>query len=305
MIFFPLKNNGILRIFFLCFSIMIISSCAWLNFSSRPLYQTPSSDYHIVQQGETLYSISQKYSISPEKLKLFNNLKTDRIFVGQKIYLYPRQAKHSDFVTMRSIPKDGYHIVKSRETIYRISKMYNVEILDIMDYNNLQSLELKTGMKLWLIEQEDSTREIIVTEEMKPIIPDKIKEIKKPPKADLFLPVKGVVTSEFGLRDGRQHKGIDFGCELGEPIYAALAGKVVFTGMQRGYGNVVILEHDNLIMTVYAHNESNLVRLGETVKKGQPIATVGQTGNATAPHLHFEYRVEGKAINPREVLPNF
>ena len=67
----------------------------------------------------------------------------------------------------------------------------------------------------------------------------------------------------------------------------------------------VILEHDNLTMTVYAHNESNLVRLGEKVKKGQPIATVGQTGNATAPHLHFEYRVEGKAINPREVLPQF
>ncbi|MCB5230130.1 MAG: M23 family metallopeptidase, partial [Candidatus Cloacimonas sp.] len=69
--------------------------------------------------------------------------------------------------------------------------------------------------------------------------------------------------------------------------------------------NVVLLEHANFIITVYAHNERNLVRLGDSVKKGQPIATVGQTGNATTPHLHFEYRVKGKAINPRNVIGSF
>ena len=57
-------------------------------------------------------------------------------------------------------------------------------------------------------------------------------------------------------------------------------------------------------MTIYAHNETNLVRLGEKVKQGQPIATVGETGTTSGPHLHFEYRVKGKAINPRDVLPN-
>ncbi|MDO9578702.1 MAG: peptidoglycan DD-metalloendopeptidase family protein [Candidatus Cloacimonadales bacterium] len=296
-------NDRILRIFFLGFSIIILSSCAQISFSSRPIYQTPSTDYHIVQKGETLYSISQKYFIPVEKLKLFNNLKTDRIFVGQKIYLYPRQKKRSDFVTVRSIPKEGFHIVKSKETIYRISKMYKVDILDIMDFNNLQSLDLKAGLKLWLIEHEGSTQEFVITE--KTIPPKTEIEKEKIPKVDLFMPVNGVVTSEFGIRDGLPHKGVDFGCDMGEPIYATLAGKVVFAGTQHGYGNIVILEHDNLIMTVYAHNESNLVRLGETVIKGQPIATVGQTGNASAPHLHFEYRVKGKAINPRDVLPHF
>ena len=68
-------------------------------------------------------------------------------------------------------------------------------------------------------------------------------------------------------------------------------------------GNVIILEHKDHTMTVYAHNEANLVRLEEKVDKGQPIATVGQTGTASGPHLHFEYRINGKAINPREVLP--
>jgi len=280
--------------------------------STHPIYQTPSSDYHIVQEAETIYSISHKYSIPVEKLMLFNNMQKERIFVGQKIYLYPRARKKNDFVTTRSIPKQGFHLVKANESIYRISKMYNVDILDLMDYNNLQDLTLEKGTKLWLVENDRSRqteKEIIstVTKTKKPV--EKVKEEKKEVvvkrKSDLILPVKGTVTSEFGLRNGRPHKGIDFAANSGDPIYAVLAGKVVYAGTQRGYGNVIILEHDKLVMTVYAHNEANLVRLGDPVKQGQPIATVGNTGNSTAPHLHFEYRVKGKASNPREVLPDF
>ena len=122
-------------------------------------------------------------------------------------------------------------------------------------------------------------------------------------KQKIFVPVKGEVTSEFGMRNGRPHRGIDIAASKGAPIHACLPGKIVFVGTQRGYGNVIIIEHENFIMSVYAHNETNFVRLGETVKKGQPIATVGETGIATGAHLHFEYRVKGKAINPREVLP--
>ncbi|HCM16257.1 MAG TPA: transcriptional regulator, partial [Candidatus Cloacimonas sp.] len=66
---------------------------------------------------------------------------------------------------------------------------------------------------------------------------------------------------------------------------------------------VVVLEHPDFVMTVYAHNEKNLVAVGDTVQKGQQIAMVGSTGNATGSHLHFEYRIKGKAINPRKVLP--
>jgi murein DD-endopeptidase MepM/ murein hydrolase activator NlpD len=117
-----------------------------------------------------------------------------------------------------------------------------------------------------------------------------------------MLPTEGVVTSEFGLRNNVPHKGIDFGAPYGTPIIAVDSGSVIFEGMQRGYGNVIVVEHKYHIMTVYAHNEKNLVSLGKAVKKGEQIATVGATGNATAPHLHFEYRIKGKAIDPREVL---
>lgn len=298
-----------IKFLILTFLIIMITSCNF-TFKSQPVYQTPSSDYHIVKESETIYSISQKYSIPVEKLMLFNNMKQERIFVGQKIYLYPREKRKSDFVTTRSIPKQGFHIVKAKESIYRISKMYDVDILELMDYNHLQELELKKGMKLWLVPTEKSRQteqEIIsYTEETKKKKTEEIKEIKKPEKPgknDLFVPLQGIVTSEFGKRNGRPHKGIDIAADNGDPIFAVLDGKVAYSGTQRGYGNVVIIEHKNMIMTVYAHNESNLVRLGEKVKKGQPIATVGSTGSSTGPHLHFEYRVKGKAVNPREVLP--
>lgn len=128
--------------------------------------------------------------------------------------------------------------------------------------------------------------------------------VKSYKKSDLIVPVQGIVTSEFGNRNGMVHKGVDISTSIGEPVYAVLNGTVAFAGTQRGYGNVIILEHKSYVMTIYAHNETNLVRLSEKVKQGQPIATIGETGTTSGPHLHFEYRVKGKAINPRDILPN-
>ncbi len=290
-------KKWMLRIVLCCMIIALFSTV--LALSSNPLYVTPSDDYHIVKKGETLQSISGQYSLSIEKIKLFNNMTSDRVFVGQKICLYPRPAKKQEFVTQRKIPKKGYHLVKTKESIHRIAKMYGLSVFDILDYNNLNSYKLEPGMKIILAEGKMKPEEVSKPIE-KPVTTHPI--ITKP-KSKLALPLNGTVTSEFGLRDGRPHKGIDIASDKGDPIHAALKGKVVYSGTQRGYGNVIILEHDDNTMTVYAHNEANLVRLDEMVNKGQPIATVGQTGTASGPHLHFEYRIKGKAINPREVLP--
>jgi murein DD-endopeptidase MepM/ murein hydrolase activator NlpD len=346
---------------------------------SNPTYVTPSEDYHIVARGETLFSISRKHSISVDQLKLFNNLDSDNIFVGQKIYLTPKVVARSEYVTVRSIPEEGYHLVLRGETVYRISKMYDLEIMEILEYNNLASFDIKTGQKIWLVpgkvetaeeyaEEYPGVAETVEPEEAPEEAPEpaaefhivkrgenlyrislqygmsvnQLKElndlksddievgqrlaviagsapapsrpritrpaqpsVKPLTKGSLHLPLNGTAISEFGLRNNMPHNGIDIAAPLGEPLHAAKEGKVVFVGTQRGYGNVVVLEHADYIMTVYAHNERNLVRLGDEVKKGQPIATVGQSGNAKGPHLHFEYRVRGKAINPREVLPDF
>ena len=87
-------------------------------------------------------------------------------------------------------------------------------------------------------------------------------------------------------------------------MFAAAAGKVLYADdKMRGYGNVVILRHDGVVTTLYAHNQKMKVRLGEEVKQGQVIALLGSTGHSTGPHVHFEMRKANRAVNPRSLLP--
>lgn len=114
----------------------------------------------------------------------------------------------------------------------------------------------------------------------------------------------GVVSSEFGRRWKRRHKGVDIAADEGDPILAAAPGDVIYAGdALRGFGNVVILRHDEKTTSLYAHNERNLVEEGERVRAGQRIATVGSTGRSTGPHVHFEIRRERRALDPRKILP--
>ena len=116
-------------------------------------------------------------------------------------------------------------------------------------------------------------------------------------------PVEGPVTSTFGRRRSAWHRGIDIKAERGAVIFAAAAGVVVTSGVEPRYGRVVKIEHDRGFVTVYAHNEENLVQAGMQVSPGDPIATIGKTGRATAYHLHFEIRRNGAVYNPLYLLP--
>jgi lipoprotein NlpD len=114
----------------------------------------------------------------------------------------------------------------------------------------------------------------------------------------LAWPTPGVLISGFGERDRDKHEGIDLASPEGTPVRAAERGTVLFAGEQRGYGNLVLLEHAGGLVTVYAHNAKNLVKKGERVARGEQIARVGHTGNATGPHLHFEVRVSARPHDP-------
>ncbi len=113
----------------------------------------------------------------------------------------------------------------------------------------------------------------------------------------------GIVSSEFGARWGKMHKGLDIAADVGEPVYAAAPGEVIYAsdGM-RGYGNVVILRHDRQRTTLYAHNSALKVKLGDRVAQGDLVALLGSTGHSTGPHVHFEVRDGDKPINPRTLL---
>ena len=123
-----------------------------------------------------------------------------------------------------------------------------------------------------------------------------------PSAAGFVWPCDGVVTSGFGMRWGRMHEGIDIGCAYGASNRAAAAGTVIYAGWMAGYGNLVVLDHGNGLSTAYAHASSLAVSVGQSVGQGQTVSYVGSTGHATGPHLHFEVRVNGVAVDPLQYL---
>jgi murein DD-endopeptidase MepM/ murein hydrolase activator NlpD len=119
------------------------------------------------------------------------------------------------------------------------------------------------------------------------------------PCAAMLWPVDAPISSPFGRRDGREHAGIDLAVASDTPVRAACDGVVAYAGNGlRGYGNLVVLRHEGQLATMYAHNSALLVHEGELVLRGQVIARSGQTGHATAPHLHFEVRKDSIARDP-------
>lgn len=121
--------------------------------------------------------------------------------------------------------------------------------------------------------------------------------------SQLRMPVDDVyVSSGFGTRWGRLHRGVDLALAQGSPIYAADSGTVYFAGDGGGYGNLVKVDHGNGMQTYYAHCSSLLVTSGQKVSRGEKIALTGSTGNSTGPHLHFEVIINGKCVDPAGML---
>jgi murein DD-endopeptidase MepM/ murein hydrolase activator NlpD len=116
--------------------------------------------------------------------------------------------------------------------------------------------------------------------------------------------VDGMVTSGFGIRNGVMHDGVDIAAPVGTPVHAADGGTVIFCGRLHGYGNTIIIQHDPHYVTVYGHDEVNLVHEGERVTRGEEIGEIGTTGHTTGANLHFEVRRDNVARNPLAYLPD-
>jgi murein DD-endopeptidase MepM/ murein hydrolase activator NlpD len=117
-------------------------------------------------------------------------------------------------------------------------------------------------------------------------------------------PIKGRITSGFGPRmhpiehTEKGHQGVDLAGQIGDPVKAIANGRVTFAGVQRGYGNIIIVQHSQDLSSAYAHLSEMSVEVGETVTRGQIIGEVGMTGNSTGPHLHFEIRKNDQQVDP-------
>lgn len=206
-----------------------------------------------------------------------------------------------------------YHTVGSGETLWRICKTYGVPIQDVAEINDIKDpTEIERGQKIFIPGVSKRRKVVPYRVEKTSVergsdkrIPIDRDEGRVVVEKDRFLwPVKGELISSFGVRSGRRHDGIDIKAPDGTPVRAADDGKVMYVNSSmRGYGNIIIMMHKDDFFTVYAHNDENLVKMGDKVAKGEIIASVGSTGNASTSHLHFEVR-QGKGVrNPLFFLP--
>jgi len=118
----------------------------------------------------------------------------------------------------------------------------------------------------------------------------------------LQWPLRGVLYARFGRKGKNPHDGIDLSAPAGTPVKTAGEGTVLFAGPQQGYGLLVIVEHPRGLVSVYAHNRDLRVRTGQAIREGQVIATVGESGKTSGPHLHFEVRQDGEPVDPLPLL---
>lgn len=125
---------------------------------------------------------------------------------------------------------------------------------------------------------------------------------KSKEEMDFMFPAPGRITSRFGKRGRRLHKGIDIGVNVGTPLRATADGEVIFSGRRRGYGGTVVIDHGGFL-SLYAHCSSMSAKVGDTVLQGDYIAKSGRTGNARGAHLHFEIRdANNRPIDPEPLL---
>lgn len=257
-----------------------------------------------VQRGDTLYNISRRYNVPIRDIIETNHLTPPyTLYVGRVLRM----------------PVARYHTVVHGDTLYSISRKYNVDVTTLSKLNNLQEpYALRIGQKLALpasvgnaptFSESTSTKTSSTTSATQQKAQSVTTSTKAKPTAyrknKFAWPVKGTIISRYGaIGKGRSNDGINIKAPLGTTVKAADSGKVAYAGNElKGFGNLILIQHDDGWITAYAHNSSFLVKKGQRVQKGTPIAKVGSTGGVNTPQLHFEVRSGKKPLNPLAYLP--
>ena len=261
-----------------------------------------------VKKGDTLYSISKRHDVPMRAIIEENDLKP------------PYTLSIDQYLTL---PRTKTYRVRSGDTLYSIATRHGMTVSSLSKINNISPpYTIHRGQVLkissWADEQTAaavSTKATgtgsVATDRQAEI--NQRKNVKNPtafngkanvPKSQMgkrfAWPVSGKVVSPFG----NGNDGINIAGKAGTAIQAADGGTVAYAGNElKGYGNLILLKHKDGWITAYAHNRKLLVKKGATVKKGQKIAEMGDTGGVKTPQLHFEIRYKAKVVNPNQYLP--
>jgi lipoprotein NlpD len=247
--------------------------------------------YHQVKKDDTLYAISLVYDLDYRQLAQWNRIAPPyTIEIGQKIRLSDPNLGNSP-----DAPNIPSKTVEIKQKVATTTNRINSQKKNAIPINNKPILAYRPSHKTQPI--KDISEKHGSSAQKKSIISIDNENMLK---LNFQWPIKGKVLKSFSQAD---NKGIDIAGEMGQDVGAAEAGKVVYSGQGLiGYGNLLIIKHNDLYLSAYANNSRLLVAEGYTVEKGEVIAKVGQAGsNKTS--LHFEIRKNGKPVNPLNFLP--
>jgi len=236
---------------------------------------------YTVVEGDTFWDISEQFGV-----------KMDTV-IGANPETSPSRLRVGQTIRVPSIDC-ALHLVVSGDTLSGLAAKYKVEAATIVKANSISdATTLKIGQELILPGATPTIIHKVSLGNGSAVILS----------GNYRWPVSGFVSSNYGWRWGSFHHGIDIAAPYGRSIFASRGGKVVFAGWKGGYGYAVVLSHGEGVTTLYGHASRLLVGYGEWVEAGAVIAKIGSTGFSTGYHCHFEIRVDGISVNPRDVLP--
>ena len=276
-----------------------------------------SPDEIIVERGDTLYSLSKRYNIQLRDLIDANNLHPPyTLRIGQVL----------------QVPVSNYHVVKKGDTLYSLSRQYGVDVKTLALNNDIEPpYTLIVGQRLAINGRRNYSapatsvaktttpssspyRPAVTAKTAVTAAPSAIKttavaspaktssttKVSKYRKTKFAWPVRGSICSRYGtIGKGRANDGINIKAPLGTAVKAADKGTIAYAGNElKGFGNLILVRHDDGWITAYAHNEKLLVKKGQPVARGEKIATVGTTGGVNTPQLHFEVRAGKNPVDP-------
>lgn len=287
-----------------------------------PPASTPAPGTHRVAPGETLYRIARGLGITPGALAEMNGISVSTPLAVGQVLIVPAPARPSAGPAASSSEAEGgdSHVLppalaaafegtgKSSGAL-RPSGATGVGPTAPEETSSSPRAEEAAGASARTVPA--AGREGRVSGRIESSVLGAIPQSQMPkaPVASvrrgagqLQWPLRGVLYARFGRKGKSPHDGIDLAAPAGTPVRTAGEGAVLFAGPQQGYGLLVIIEHVHGLVTVYAHNRDLRVRTGQRIREGQVIATVGESGKTSGPHLHFEVRQDGAPIDPLEVL---
>ena len=257
-----------------------------------------------VKKNDSVWKIARRYGTEISVVLSLNNLSPNGLIRENDTLLIPSRSG----VRYR---------IKRGDTLSEIADKFDTDVEKIADHNNIDGNTIIAGKSIFIPGAVESKKSVPAGRADKKVSEKKYYASgrtkyetteKSSKKLRLSWPLRGPITSGFGYRkhpfSGQKsfHCGLDIGAEIGTPVKAAGSGIVIFSGWKGAYGNLLVLQHSNNYITVYAHNSKHLVKSGEKVKKGQKIALSGKTGAVTGAHLHFEIRKGIVPLNPTRIL---